>query len=305
MGISIREFEVAMEVYGARRLSDERGSRYNILVPCFEVEGTVLLHSGSYYIVQRNFVASSDIMEKAISECDEIYPGGHNFWYGEIHSIKALFILVSMLEDRYSKEKVRDLINATYKKLFNSKFLTNNANEKIKIFDYSFLTSKKAALMSRLCAVINEFDNIANPLSKAEDFAREPVEYLNRVRVKISESNPTFVSSLSNGSTTLVYRVTDSDHQQHSIEVDNEDSWITLSHYSNENDEIIHLSHRWAHDYDYQDIDWNFSMKSTLIWTTIEPEKTKLATLNELKKIMEYLEMAISKGKIEVLVHMF
>ena len=38
MGISIREFEVAMETYGATRMKDRYGSRFRILVPCFQLE---------------------------------------------------------------------------------------------------------------------------------------------------------------------------------------------------------------------------------------------------------------------------
>ena len=51
MSITIREFHVAMETYGAERLSDYHVSGNSVLVPCFNVAGTYFCHSGTDYIV--------------------------------------------------------------------------------------------------------------------------------------------------------------------------------------------------------------------------------------------------------------
>ena len=117
MGISIKEFQMAMEAYGAKRLADQSGSRYDYLVPCFEVRGVHFLHSGSYYIVQREQKVPDDIFNEAMAMFGEKHPGGDNFWWGETHSVKGILTLVALLEGRYSKELIDELTNETYKKL--------------------------------------------------------------------------------------------------------------------------------------------------------------------------------------------
>lgn len=46
MSIAIQEFKIAMENLGAKRLLD-REIRFNLLVPCYEVNGVLLIHSGT------------------------------------------------------------------------------------------------------------------------------------------------------------------------------------------------------------------------------------------------------------------
>ena len=71
MGLSISEFRIAMETYGAKRLDDTRGTRYNVKVPCFSVGDVIFLHSGSYYIVNRGREISDEIMKRAMAEFNE------------------------------------------------------------------------------------------------------------------------------------------------------------------------------------------------------------------------------------------
>lgn len=97
MGISIREFEVAMETYGATRMKDRYGSRFRILVPCFYVRGVEFYHSGSYYIVTGNQKVPDEIMNQAMAEFKETHPGKDNFWWGEIHTVRGILTLVAML----------------------------------------------------------------------------------------------------------------------------------------------------------------------------------------------------------------
>ncbi len=115
MGISINEFKTAMETYGATRLSDVKIN--NTLVPRFFVGDVVLQHSGSDYVFQNGREIPTEIMSKAMVELGEKYPGGDNFWCGEIHSVKGLLTLVSMFENRYSKKLVESLTRKTYQKL--------------------------------------------------------------------------------------------------------------------------------------------------------------------------------------------
>ena len=64
MGISIAEFRVAMETYGAKRLPDRAGSRTGTDVPCFAIGDVLFLHSGSYYIVQQGNNVPKEINTK-------------------------------------------------------------------------------------------------------------------------------------------------------------------------------------------------------------------------------------------------
>lgn len=124
-GITIREFQVAMETYGAERLSNCSGSRSGVSVPCFNVAGTKFFHSGSYYIVYREKDVPEEIIKLAMAEFGEKHPGGDNFWWSTVHSIKGMLTLAAMLEGKYSKEMVDELTNKTYKKLDCSSIQSN------------------------------------------------------------------------------------------------------------------------------------------------------------------------------------
>ncbi len=106
MGISIAEFQVAMEAYGAERLPDRKGIRFKDAVPCFYVRGITFVHSGTYYIVQQGAKASKEVMNEAMAEFGEKSPGGENFWFDGIHSVRGLLTLAAMLENKYSKEDI-------------------------------------------------------------------------------------------------------------------------------------------------------------------------------------------------------
>ena len=88
MSITIREFQVAMETYGAERSSDYCVSGNNVLVPCFNVAGTYFIHSSSNYIVQRGKRVPEEILICAMAELGEKHPGGKNFWWGQIQSLE-------------------------------------------------------------------------------------------------------------------------------------------------------------------------------------------------------------------------
>ena len=155
MGISIAEFRVAMETYGAKRLPDQEGSRYNILVQCFTIGDVNFLHSGSYYIVRRGNRAPDEIMDKAMAEFGEKHPGGDNFWWGEIHSIKGILTLAAMIEGKYSKELINELANTTYKKLLECSLIQTNV-------EFPF-QSNQSPKMEELYKKLAEYSNIVNP----------------------------------------------------------------------------------------------------------------------------------------------
>lgn len=179
-GISIREFEVAMETYGARRLKYTEESRYSIQIPYFIVKNTVFKHSGSYYIVQREERVPDELMNLAMAEFGEKAPGGVNFWWGEIHSIKGILTLVSMLDGKYSKELVEKLTIKTYEKLLSSEMIKEN----IKL-PFVNTSSEK---MKKLCDFLQEYNNIVNPYKNPDLTFKSPSEYIDKINIKVSEN---------------------------------------------------------------------------------------------------------------------
>ena len=125
MGISIKEFQTAMETYGATRISDVKNN--DTLVPQFFVGDVVFQHSGSDYVFQDGREVPIEIMIKAMSELGEKYPYGENFRCGKILSVKGLLTLVSMFENRYSKKLVENLTRKTYQKLLQNMDSSNSS----------------------------------------------------------------------------------------------------------------------------------------------------------------------------------
>ena len=198
MGISTVEFRTAMEIYGAKRLNDQKGSRCGI-VPCFIVKGVVFLHSGSYYVIQKDSEVPARIMAQAMSVFGEKYPGGRNYWHGGIHTVQGLLTLTSMLEGKYSKELVDKLANKTYKRLLESSLIHTSAE-----FPYQINTPKMKLLHRKL----EEFCDAVNPFGNTEFVIKDPIQYIETVTPSITLSecdNPYVNVSLRNGSSRMWY----------------------------------------------------------------------------------------------------
>lgn len=178
MGISIFEFRAAMMTLGAKQLPDIPGTRYSFLVPCFQIGATVFLHSGSYYIVQRERKVPQDMLDRAMEKFGEKHPGGKNFWDGEIHSVKGILTLGTMIQERYSKELVDQLANETYKMLFEKSEVKNKVELPTRCE-----TSQK---MAELCEVIAKYDQIVNPYSNHQLKMKEPIGYFDKVQIHMA-----------------------------------------------------------------------------------------------------------------------
>ena len=112
MEITTRQFIVAMETYGAKRMTDTKSPITYLAVPAFKVGGIEFLHSGLDYIIWRENKIPEEIIEHAKQECETMFSAD-----GKIYSIKGMLTLVTMLEGRYSKSLVNEVINETYQKL--------------------------------------------------------------------------------------------------------------------------------------------------------------------------------------------
>jgi len=298
MGISIREFEVAMETFKATRLPNRTGSRYNISVPCFKVGDVAFIHSGSYYIVQRDNKVSEEIMNQAMAEFGEKNPGGDNFWWGEIHSVKGILTLAAMLEGRYSKELINQLANETYQILFNCSSIQSNERNR--------LHSPK---MEELQKLLIEYDNIVNPFGNCNFKMKKPIEYFDTIKVSFSGYEEIHFKLENEDSSIKVdiksqewfYKTTGLNNQ----EKGQDGGYTCMIHYFDycqENkmfDEIIYLDYTIGNGIDDRiyDIDLRISMKTGLAWKTYKEDKATLATDEQIEIMMTHLKFCIERAK--------
>ena len=314
MAISIHEFQVAMETFGAKRLQDRKGRRFNIFVPCFEIADYVFYHSGSYYIVHN---APDSFIDKAMKEFDEIIPGGYNFWYGEIHSVKGLLTVACMLENRYTKELIEELTSETYKKLFDSEFIRKSCKTSSQTHEFPFMKESKATLMLELCRLIDEYDNIVNPFTNPEYVFKPPREYTDKINIEVIQKEPFASVCLSTKLVELKYVL-------HGVSIDwsytadskvGQSSGFTFINHFYENDcrngkqyddEIVYLWYTLSDDYEeiHKDIDLRISLKTGLAWKTNEEEKAKIATQKEIKSMIRHLKRMIKNIKREIIDNM-
>lgn len=312
MGISFQEFSTAMETYQAIRILGQKGSRWNIPVPCFNVAGIDFLHSGSYYIVQRGGKVPKEIMNRAMAEFGEKYPGGDNFWYGEIHSVRGILTLVSMLESKYTKELVDQLTNETYRKLLSSPLIKGNAK----------LPFKKASISQKwkeFYKLVLEHDRIANPFCKNTDLLKNPSEYLDKVNISVTFDKSSDIA--------ISGRI---ELKTKNIEVqygDNEEGWYYytdrcndteeceeiddtfIGHYYNNGvnnqpiDEVVYLDYRTGKGYKKhpKDVDLRISLMTGLAWETFKEEEAKPVTDKQLEVMILHLKRNIERAKSIIL----
>lgn len=309
MGLSIVEFRVAMETYGAKRLDDRFGSRYNIKVPCFRVSDVVFLHSGSYYIVNRGREISDEIMNRAMAEFGEKEPGVENYWYKEIHTVKGILTLAAMLENRYSREWINELTNETYKKLLKiSNFVPEGKADFI---------SNHTAKMQELYDTVMEYDKVVNPYNNTELAFREPIEYMGEVGLKVALADNYVDVNLKNSNRYICF---------HS----DEEGWAFLSngfndptkrdgggttaisHYYDNGieevhiDEIVCLEYLSGGGFDKReaDIDLRISLQTGFAWEKYKQKEAKLATDEQIDLMITYLKKCIAEIRETIIAKM-
>lgn len=307
MGISIREFQVTMETFKARRLEDCLGSRYRKLVPCFQINEIQFYHSGSYYVVCGQNKISDNIMNSAMAEVGEKYPGGSNFWYGEVHSIKGMLVLATMLRGDYSRKLVDELTNEVYKKLLECSLLKTNLK-----FPFEFST--QSPKMEELRKLLEDYSNAINPFSNEELKIKEPIEYLDKVKMKLSVgkegSSDAYLNLFWEGSS---FEATFSIHSEgwtYSSSVPSKKNgkkgMLSIYHYyengtnNTDVDNIVHLCYEAERQKEDdilttypEDIDLNISLKTGLAWKTYEESKAVPVTNKQIDIMISHLKKSI------------
>lgn len=305
MGISIQEFRIAMEVYGATRLADCLGSRYRLTVPCFRVADTIFFHSGSYYIVQRGNSVTNEMMNRAMAELGETFPGGDNFWYAEIHSVKGILTLVAILEHKYSKELIYELTNETYKRLLGSAFITKNAS--IAFCNSTTLHGEK------LYALLMKYNNLVNPFGSGLFTMKNPIQYLDTISIcfGINAKEQHQYLSLTNGSYETDFRYRNGEWTYKSTiptRRNGHNGYIYFSHYlcehgSPNTDEVLTLRYKVKkNDFNQHpaDIDLHISLKTGLAWEAYKKEEAKPVTIQQIQLMITYLEVSIKKIRTNI-----
>ena len=309
MGISIAEFRVAMESYGAKRLPDQEGSRYAIIVPCFVVKDVKFLHSGSYYIVQRGNKVPDEIMDKAMAEFGEKDPGGDNYWWGETHTVKGILTLAAMLDGKYNKELIDELTNITYKKLLNNTLIRMDIQS-----PYTKLI--RSPKMKELCEKLVQYDSIVNPFASS-DHLKDPIEYFDSLMLSVAlgEKTPYARLTLESKSAQARYENDSNGWSFNSIVQTHENKksiCINMGHYytnghdSRPYDEVVFLNksiNRNSYDRNPEDIDLRISLRTGLAWQTYDEENAIPATEEQIALMILYLSKSIKQIRRSIIKH--
>ena len=300
MGISIAEFRTALEEYGAKRLPDDIGTRFSVPVPCFNVNGVIFKHSGSYYIVKRGEEVPDEVMDRAMAEFGEKHPGGRNYWWGEIHSVEGILTLASMLDGKYSKELVNELTNRTYKKLLECSLIQENVDLPERVHKPN---------MEKLFRKVSEFDNAVNPFMADYDM-KDPEEYFNRVRVAVDVAkDDTLFAALSiYGKSFQTIHDIDSDGWYFTATADvqknRKNGYITIGHlYNNGNDHrpvdecvwVNYKTKRHTYHSDPTDIRLTISLSTGLAWTDSDGRHTAPVSDEQLRVMIIHINEVIKK----------
>lgn len=310
MSITMQEFRVTMETIGVNRLEDCWRPGYSTPVPCFEVNGTIFYHSATFYICCKGKKVPSEILCKAMAEFGETDPGDKNFWYGEIHTIKGMVTLVTMLTGNYTKEYVEELTNKIYKKLLDCKSLKTN-----KDFAFPKTDSPK---MKELYKLLIEFSNSVNPYGNSKLKLKDPIEYLDYITINFAyQKTPKFYSRLKLATPKNVYCLKYNRDEYGwyydaflELHRNRKKGYINLGYYDTvESDEtpsdsVIRLRYKAIEDrYDDQpdDVDLRISVKTGLAWKTNKEDMAKLVTDEQLDVMIMYMKLCIKKIKNKVL----
>ena len=312
MGITIREFEVAMETYGAERLTNRLSSPYITPEPCFNVAGTHFFHSSTSgpYVALREKKVPEETMNRAMAEFGE-NPVEH-FWCGDIYSIQGLLTLALMLDRKYSKKLVDELTNETYKKLFNCcSYMPDNVD-----FHFHSINSSKIEKLYKLLA---EYDNIVNPFGNKEILLNEPTQYLDAVNVSLAmkegkyyfkvltldtnTAETTFCDSWKGWSysscvllqrryTNRYIKITHSYRNRRNKYHDNE--FICLFHKVNAGNDV----------YDPDNIDLTINLRTGMAWKAYGKKQPKPVTDDQIDVIIDHLNIMIQKLKNKIVQNM-
>lgn len=301
MSITFKEFETAMETYGAQRLEDQDGYEWNGKVPAYQIAGVTYTHSGSNYIRYQSDSPIDIILALAKVESGEKEPGEEDFWKREIHSVRGLLTLVTMVDEKYSKNFVDDLNNTIYKKLWdNPEFKKNNS---------VVFRNLKTNNAYELYNLLSDFSRIINPFADICVETKEPIDYIDNTKLDI-EINDRFVQFWLTNTPCQVTFKTGNDGWMYdataTIDRKYHKALLCIGHYYNNGsdgrpvDEVVRLDYIERNTEDSEiseeDIDLRISLKNGLAWSEEQSvEKAKPVTEEQVEEMITHLKILMKK----------
>ena len=294
MGISIYEFKCAMEEFGAEFTGYEVGSRLRDAVPTYRVGAVKFVHSGTYYVVQREHSVSSETLRYAMSKLGEEYPGKNHFWNEEIHTVKGLITISQMIANIYREELVDLMVLKIYQRML----------KEVKArWCLPQLPSDAKAIsgFEKLCEGVRKFDESVAFLFKdyddtelAEIIAEKGLSIFvsdvcvsvavktsyadMKAKMMLSEKNskPDFFYMLDTEKASVRHYYAISDDLQY--------------------DEVLYIG-TWPGK-EFSEMDLRISFSSGLIWHTYAPNSSRKATATDVSKMEQTLNMCLKKAML-------
>lgn len=303
MIITKRAFEVAMETYGAKRMPDIRSPKTHLNVPAFKVGKFEFLHSGSGYIIGRGNKIPQEIIEHAKEECENIFSKD-----GNVCSVEGILTLVTMLEGRYSKRLVDEVINETYKKLLEEMDIHTNPE-----FPFYNTDSPK---MEELCKLLTEYSKVVNPFESGKKL-KDPIDYLNFIECMSSEDHTRLCLSTETESVCTLFIKDQSGWLYHGKcynEKSHNKARIVIEHNYNDGtdknfplDEVVLLSYEAneeTQDEQSNEFVLEISLKTGLAWENYVEENGKPVTNEQIEMVIDCLKIGIEKIRQNIVDYM-
>lgn len=297
MGITLYEFQTAMETYGAERIKDGSSQFAN----CFKVADISFYHSDSKYIVQGKM--NEKFVNRAMSEL------GDDSWHEEINTVRGILTLAAIIEEKYAKELIEELLNNTYKRMLVHYLIRRNV-------DFEIYSEK----MRKLYKYVFEYCNMVNPFGNCEIDFKEPIQYLDTVNVNIGLKEGKNYYRRLKLSSKLCQAVSENNKKQWfyksfiQIPKDKPNGYIKIRYYCPKVgseyffDNVVHLCYKSSTDsfnkrYP-EDIDLRIGFKTETAWEPYKERYGKNVTDEQIDIMIKYLKITIDRLKEDIVCHM-
>lgn len=299
MEITIRQFVIAMETYGAKKMPDIKSPRTHCIVPVFRVGEFEFLHSGSDYVVPYMRKIPDEIIQRAIQECGE----EHISEYQLVFSIKGMLTLAAMIDNKYSKDSVDGMINKTYQKLLSEMDIYSSLE-----FPFQNAQSPK---MEELCNLLTVFCKVVNPFESGMKL-KDPIDYLNLIeRISCEDNTRLCLSTETESACTLLIKDKSGwmYHGKCSNEKNHNKGGIVIEHNYNDGtnqefplDETVLLSYE--SNEETQEFVLEISLKTGLAWENYEEEKAMPVTEGQIQMVIDCLKISIEQIRQNIVRYM-
>lgn len=292
MGITFKEFLVAMETFGAEKIH-QLDVENGVSLPAFFANDVIFVHCGDYCKILN--IKNSPRAEKLLNE--------------KIRSISSLFIILLILEEKYDEKLLHNLINQAYNELFKELKIKNN--------DIIHCDGNKFIGYYNLYKSLLKFDNIVNPYGNDTLRLEEPYKYLDKLKiglyieddmksnyqnVNISLVNDrTKIGFVNNKNGWYYYASTFND-----LSIGKDSGYTAISHYFNNGndglliDEVVNLNYVSSKD----DFKLSISLKYGLAWNSDNIKDMKPVKNIQVDCMIYHLERCICRVKEDILNHM-